>query len=358
MKKILIDTAHPGQIHQFRHLAQKLREAGHPVLLVSKSKDISKSLLDHYNLDHVMLGKPGKGILRKAMRLPGVYVRYLFVLYRFKPDIIISRFSLQSAHLAWLFRIPHIAYTDTEHVTRLDKYTVPFVKTRITSHSYQRSLGRNHYRFNGNTELFYLHPNHYKPDPGIFSLLKIEPGAPYAIVRFVSWDAHHDVGKQGLSDGLKQRIVSLISSRMRLFISSEGPLPSTLEPYRFTLPPHRMHDALAMASLYVGEGATLASEAAILGTPTIYVNPLTCGYVEDEAKAGLIVSLRSAESLEKAIGDVLATPNIKEKAQQLKEQYLADKCDPTAFFYWLITNHPVSLQKLKENPGIASHFRS
>ena len=35
-----------------------------------------------------------------------------------------------------------------------------------------------------------------------------------------------------------------------------------------------MHNALKYASLFVGEGATMASECAILGTPAIYVNSL------------------------------------------------------------------------------------
>ena len=35
------------------------------------------------------------------------------------------------------------------------------------------------------------------------------------------------------------------------------------------------------AQMYVGEGATMASEAAILGTPSVYINPLILGYLNE-----------------------------------------------------------------------------
>ncbi len=36
---------------------------------------------------------------------------------------------------------------------------------------------------------------------------------------------------------------------------------------------------LAYATLFIGEGATMASECAVLGTPAIYVNSLQLGYL-------------------------------------------------------------------------------
>jgi uncharacterized protein len=359
MRNILIETGHPAQIHQFRNLACKLKEAGYRVLILARRKEISQQLLEAFQLDHVLLGRQaGGGILRKVLRLPGIYWQYINVLRQFKPDIILSRFSPQSSHLAWLFRIPHIGYTDSEFAKKLDAFTVPFVRTRITSAYYNRNLGKNHYRFLGNTELFYLHPNHYRPDSSVLDLLGVQEGEPYTIMRLVSWDAHHDVGHKGLSEDMKRYITEVISKRMKLFISSEAPLPPQLEQYRFTPPPHRMHDALALASLYVGEGITMASEAAMLGIPAILINPQTCGYLEDEASAGLVVSLRDETRLPATLEKFLATTDARKKARQLRDEYLLDKCDPTAFFFWLVSNYPGSLQALQANPAIALQFKS
>jgi len=359
MKRILIETGHPGQIHQFRHLCLKLTEAGYRVMIVAKQKDISRQLLEAFHLDHQLIGRPGgAGIVRKILRLPALYLQYFRILRRFRPDIMISRFSLQSAHLGWLLRIPHIGYTDTEHVQKLDAFTVPFVKTRITSVFYGRSLGKNHYRFLGNTELFYLHPNHFSPDPSVLKMLGVEPEEPYAILRFVSWNAHHDVGLKGISEPMKVQIVKQLEKMMRVFVSSEEPLSPTLAPNGFKVPPERMHDALAFASLYLGEGMTMASEAALLGTPSVYVNPLMCGYLQDEADAGLVVTLPDESGLPETLEEMLAIKDAKAKALLLRNEYLADKCDPTAFLFWLVTNYPDSLNALQANPALALQFKS
>jgi predicted glycosyltransferase len=64
-----------------------------------------------------------------------------------------------------------------------------------------------------------------------------------------------------------------------------------------------MHDVLYHASLYIGEGGTMATEAALLGTPSIFLSSLahSCGVFEEEARADLLVlSTRQADALARA----------------------------------------------------------
>ena len=68
---------------------------------------------------------------------------------------------------------------------------------------------------------------------------------------------------------------------------------------------------LAFAGLYVGEGATMASEAAVLGTPAVYVNTLTMGYVQDEERYGLLHHFTNGRAALGTIRDLLATPALK-----------------------------------------------
>ena len=51
-----------------------------------------------------------------------------------------------------------------------------------------------------------------------------------------------------------------------------------------------MHDALAHCSLFISEGATMVSECAMLGVPSIYINSLTAGTIEKQKEKGLIYS--------------------------------------------------------------------
>ena len=62
-----------------------------------------------------------------------------------------------------------------------------------------------------------------------------------------------------------------------------------LKQYQLSINPIEIHDVLSFADLFIGEGATMASESAIMGTPSIYVNSLTAGTtLEDQEKGPFI----------------------------------------------------------------------
>ena len=50
-----------------------------------------------------------------------------------------------------------------------------------------------------------------------------------------------------------------------------------------------------ITQLFIGEGATMASECAVMGTPSIYINSLTAGTLEDQEN-GLIFIYNSTDS--------------------------------------------------------------
>ena len=87
----------------------------------------------------------------------------------------------------------------------------------------------------------------------------------------------------------QKNLIKTLSKYAKVFISSEDSLPDEFRPWQISIPPEKMHDALAYATLFIGEGATMASECAVLGTPAIYVNSLQLGYLFEEEKYGLSV---------------------------------------------------------------------
>lgn len=352
MKKILIETGHPGQVHQFRPIAVRLINGGHQVLFVTRSKPLCIELLKAYQLPYVVLAKQRRGILMKLLQLPWLYLHYLIILFRFKPSLILNRFTPQGCHLGWLLRIPVIGFTDSEHIRLMDSLTVPFTRVKITALSYWKELGNNHFRYNGTIELFYLHPHHFTADPAVFNMMGITPETPYAILRFISWDAYHDLGQQGLSLMDKQELVQILSSVMRVFITSESPLPPEFESFRIRIPPEKIHDAIAFSKLYLGEGATMASEAALLGTPAIYVNSLTAGSIEDAAEAGLIRSFRSRAGVAEAVREWLANPGLKEQHRILRDEYIQRKVDMVPQITRFVEMFPESLATLQKNPHL------
>src|SRR6185295_14985296 len=158
-----------------------------------------------------------------------------------------------------------------------------------TPECYQGSVRGHHIRYPGYHELAYLHPNRFTPDPEVVRRAGIDPTARYAIVRFVAYKASHDIGTSGLTDQQKIRFVRALAEHGTVYVSSESPLPAELEPNRLSAPVSDIHHIIAHARLLAGESATMASEAAVLGVPAVYISPFGRGYTDDEeARYGLV----------------------------------------------------------------------
>ena len=93
----------------------------------------------------------------------------------------------------------------------------------------------------------------------------------FVIMRFVSWGASHDIGHKGLSIEMKRKAVKEILNYAKVFITSEKELPLDLKPYQIKMPLEKIHHILYYSALYFGDGGTMASECAVLGTPAINV---------------------------------------------------------------------------------------
>ncbi len=356
-KRILFDVGHPAQVHQFKHLYWQLSKQGWTCLFVAKDKDITKYLLETYELDYKLLSSNKKGLIKKILNLPKEYAAFYRIVKSFKPDFILSRFSIHSAHIAWLLGIPNIAFSDTEHTTFFHKLTLPFVTRKLTGDSYLIDLGKNHLRYKSNIELFYLHPSIFTPDASILDDLGVSKDEKYVIIRFVSWNAHHDVGLSGLTLEFKTKLATEVSKFAKVFITSEAELPLELQKYQLRVAPEQMHSIMSYSSLYIGEGGTMASEAACLGVPAIYVNSLDAGVFHDEANFDLLYSFRDANGVIEKAKELLRTPALKELFSERLSAFLKDKINPTAFVMWLLTNYPESLQKFENNPSIQDTFK-
>ena len=184
-----------------------------------------------------------------------------------------------------------------------------------------------------------------------------------AVLRFVAWQASHDVGHKGISLENKVRAAREFSRFARVFISSEASLPPELADYQIKIPAESMHHALTFAALVFGESATMASEAAMLGTPAIFVNRGGLGYTAEEERAfGLVFNFgESKVDQQRAIArglDVLGMGDAKEVWAQRRSRMLTAKIGVTAFLYWFVTHFPRSLDDCRErNAEVMARFR-
>jgi predicted glycosyltransferase len=351
--KLLFNIVHPADVHLFKGLIFQLKEEGHKVIITARDKDIVHKLLDQYELPYINMGKMGKSVFSKLLFLLRGEFKAAFLVLRYKPDIVISMGAFNFAHACFIARKPFIAFDDTEH-TRANRYLyAPFSKRIFTNQAFALDLGKKQYRFNATLELFYLHPNRIK---GLLNSAKGKLKEKFAIVRFIAWDAFHDIG-QDKKRFDKMALIKMLEKYMKVYISAEGELPEELESYRLRIKESEIHEYLAAAQVYVGEGATTASECALLGTPAIYLNPLNTGYIEAHQKAGLLWNLSASNNTIDDIEKLVSQNDLKEKTSRIRDGLISQYIDPTDFFFWYLKNYPMSDIEINNNPDIQYTFK-
>jgi predicted glycosyltransferase len=346
LKSIHIDIIHPANVHYFKHAIANWKAMGFDVMITCRNKEITYELLGLEGLDYIPMGKNPKSVFGKFLFLLKCEWK-IFKLYRTrKPEIVLSFAASYVAHMASLFNLPHLSFDDTEHAGLNRKLYLPFSEMVFNPESYLLDLGKKQFKFKGHMELFYLNEKYFHPDKQIFSELGIVENTPFIFLRFVSWGALHDHGQMGFSDAYKIELVKKLSLDYKVFISSEGQLPDELQLFHIKVKPNRIHHVLYYASLFIGEGATMASECAALGTPAIYVNSLDAGTLQKQAEDGLIFNKRFQEgTLEKAY-EILNNPEFKTQLKEKAKSLSNERYNLTDFLTWIVAEYPQSKEKL------------
>jgi len=356
--KILIDIGHPAHIHYSKNAIKQWQNNGHEIIITSRDRPILNELLDFLKLPYFNRGKGKNTRLGKLIYMIHADLKILQISLKHKPDIYLSFSSAYAAQVAYLLRKPHIAFNDTEHTDKLHlKFTYPFSSIIITPESYQNELGPKQVRFKNIDDGLYLHSNYYKPNLDIRKELEIEENEKYVILRFVSWNAHHDFGQSGLDLHTKRKLIALLKQKYKIFISSEEDLTEEFKKYEINILPHKMHDVLASANIFIGESGTMASESAFLGTAAVYINslPLMC-YLKLEQDEGLLKHFKSSAGVLEYVEELMDKPNLKNESLLRSSIMKKDFIDPTKFLVWFIQEYPKSARIMRKNPEYQLKF--
>ena len=329
--KILVDLIHPANYHYFKNFISEMENSNHEVYVTARDKDVLYDLLKKSGRKFSPMGRPLPGFIGKVLFTFFAELRFLLYSCNLKPDLFISFSSSYVAHTSFLVNRPHITFDDTEHAHLNRKLYAPFTDYIFTPSSFNLELGDKHIKFNGNMELAYLHEEIFKPDIRIYDDLGIDAGTQYIIIRLVSWDAAHDLGQNGITMKMLSSLLKFLSKDYKIFISSESPLPFKFRQYKLPVSPQKIHNVLYYSSLYIGEGATMASESAILGTPSIYVNTLTAGTIDEQEKFGLLFRAFNNKTLFESLKKILEIGLLSKQWASRKKFYLESKVNLTEY---------------------------
>lgn len=331
-------------MHYFKHVYRMLVAREDEVLVTARDKEVTFDLLESCGIPYYSRGKGSNSFIGKLAYLPRANWVLLKRARSFRPDVLVSFSSPYAAQVSRLLRRPHIAFDDTENATLGRFMYRPFTDLVLSPNCYEGAIAANQECFNGFMELCYLHPNYFTPRPEVKNLLGLHTEEEYTMLRFVSWGATHDLGHKGLSVENKRRAVREFSRYGRVVISSEAELPGDMEQLRFKLSPDWMHDAMYFSQLMYGESATMASEAAMVGVPSIYLDDHGRGYTNQlEKEYGMVFNFSESEqdqgaSIEKG-AEILRTGNTRERFRSKHQALLAGKIDVTAYALQVIDRY-------------------
>ncbi|MBT4646744.1 DUF354 domain-containing protein [archaeon] len=335
--RILIDINHPADVHQFKFFITDMKKRGHKFLIVARNKDVTFKLLEAYGIDYLPR-KGYKGIFGKTIGLLKINSFLYKLSKKFKPDLLIgSSGDCYVAQISKLLKKPSIIFEDTEHSKIQNVLTFPFANKICVPSCFILNLGKKEVRYNSLKELSYLHPNNFSPNPKVLNKMGLKKNEKFFLIRFVEWSASHDIGKKNQFDKLK--FIEDVKKEGKIIISSEGKLPKNLEKYKKDISPEDIHSLLYYAHMYIGEGGTMAAEAAVLGTPAVYINQLEMGYTNElRDKYGLIIQFDDFESNYEKIMKIIREKNIKNKLKKNVKDMLKEKDDPNAWMIKFIEN--------------------
>jgi predicted glycosyltransferase len=332
--RLLIDILHPAHVHFFRHFAQDMTARGHEVRFTARAKDCATDLLDHYGISYELLSRQGSG-LGLALELASRTWKLTALARSWRPDVMTGIMGPSIALAGRVLGIPAVVFYDTEFAKQTNWFVYPLAHSVCTPDCYQGRVRGVHRTYAGYHELAYLHPRRFTPDPARLAPFGVSSGEPYSILRFVSWQAIHDVNEKGLSGTQKRHLIEVLERHGKVLISSEASLSPDLDRWRVKGPTADIHHLLAFAQMIVGESATMSSEAAVLGVPAIFIAKTGRGYTDDEERAyGLVRHFREAD-FDAAIGAIeeLFVRGPSGVGQAARHRLLADKIDVTS---WMV----------------------
>ena len=362
---IFINT--PAQFHFYRNIAKGLEERGHEIRLLFRSYGEIGDLIKELGYTATIFSYKANSKYGKILTLPIDVMRAYKQLKDFKPDVV-TGFGVYDAYTSLMLGSGCVVFNDSEPKVNPLSYLIqfklfmPFVDALLTPDSFRDDLGKKHLRVSSYKEMAYLHPNYYSPKNDILDQLGLSEGEDCVLLRFNAFDAVHDAGIKGFTSEDKVRLVRELEKYAQVFISAEGRVPTELEKNLLSVPKSRIHDVIYYAKLLVTDTQTMATEAALLGTPVIrsnkFVGPKDMGnFIELEERFGLMFNIRDPKkAIQKAV-ELVQVDGLKREWQKKRKKLLEEKIDITSFMVWFLENYPQSLEEFREKPDIQYRFR-
>ena len=282
MKRAWLDALTPKQMLLAHSLGCRLEDEGYEVIITARDYEYTSSLAE-------LIGAAGKTrivggygeTLEDKLRADVERMRLLIdIISRWRPCLLISYPSPSACRVAYGLGIPIVILTDSPHSRIVNRLTLPLANAVIVPEAVGVQPIREFltedskvFTFRGVDEVEFLRG--FKPDPKVLGEVGLRPEERYYIVRppeeKASYYTFSPPDLDELMDELSER------GRIVFFPRYESQRAHVLGRYRGrVIIPGRAVDTRSLyyyAEAVISGGATMAREAALIGTPSIYMFP-------------------------------------------------------------------------------------
>jgi predicted glycosyltransferase len=341
---ILVELGHPAHVHFFQHPIRIWRDQGHRVLIVTRDKEITHTLLDEIGLKYLPLTKQRMHMWSQGIELLVRWAKIFYIIKRQNIDVAISISGISTAVPARLAGIVSITNSDTEDAKLSNNIAFRFSDIVLTPTTFLRQTDfKNITTYNSFHELAYLHPNRFTPDKSCLQDFHIREDEKYIIIRLVKWKAVHDIHESGITEEHLKDIIQLFTRKQyKVLLSSERPLSKEFEPYLVKGNFSHIFHVLAFSCGYIGESPTMAVETAILGNPAILINSRVRhlgNMIEFQEKYGLLYNFERYEAAVGFIRDDFFSEELRQKVTEGRKRLLEEKIDVSAWIAEFVVNY-------------------
>jgi uncharacterized protein len=279
--KVWIDIVNSPHVRFFHSIIRYLEEQGEEVFITARRFGDVHRLLDLFGIDYHLVGWHGVSLEEKLIRSTQRAYELSQIISREKPDVAVSKHSIELPRVAYGLNIPSVYVLDNEHAIAANKLTLSLCDTIVLPEVIEKDTvvrcgaDPDHLLpYNGTSEITHLVDFQYNPH--IFQDLKLdlekektilmrpEP----ALASYLDADCRKTVLSpivEALEDQANILVIPRFREQQQIFENDD----------KITLikPPVDTFSLMKACDLVIGAGGTMNREAALLGTPVISCYP-------------------------------------------------------------------------------------
>ena len=275
-----IAIRHPEHAHLYRRPVERLRERGHEVSLFVREFRDTTELLDRFGVAYTLLADEPDGIVDLFAGHLRYEVGVLRAARRADVDVLTSVGGRAVSHIAPLLDVPCVVFADWTPGA-VDRAVARLADVVATPAFLRGEYGPRQVVYDGLHELAYLRPDPEAPEQSNGATL--DHGTSDVERSTGSTTAVAFTPETADASWVTETVATLDATGRVLVVG--GRSPAATEHVSERVSRERVHTALADADRVVTDLGTVATEAAVLGTPTVFVGgrpPRRCSYLARE----------------------------------------------------------------------------